>query len=191
MIHLPPFRFHCVGGCWDRTQDSCDCGIGCQTYSNSTYVKSELLEHFFCPGVPVELVQSIWRSGNYSSENYSTGKPEFTTTYSAIRNSLLRIKALMPTMFLKGTVSRDFRLQVFLLTEGFSFLFCWATIGQQYTFIAWFFIWIFCYIWYCCQCGPQVSLTPTANLPPAWFWHKWQINAAAGDTVDNFSGYQC
>jgi hypothetical protein len=28
--HLPPLRFHCVGGCWDRTQDSCDFGIGCQ-----------------------------------------------------------------------------------------------------------------------------------------------------------------
>jgi hypothetical protein len=24
-------KFHCVGGCWDRTQDSCDFGIGCQT----------------------------------------------------------------------------------------------------------------------------------------------------------------
>ncbi len=30
-FHLPPLRFHCVGGCWDRTQDSCDFGIGCQT----------------------------------------------------------------------------------------------------------------------------------------------------------------
>jgi hypothetical protein len=29
--HLPPLRFHCVGGCWDRTQDSCDYGIDCQT----------------------------------------------------------------------------------------------------------------------------------------------------------------
>ncbi len=24
MFHLPPLRFHCVGGCWDRTKDSCD-----------------------------------------------------------------------------------------------------------------------------------------------------------------------
>ncbi len=30
-LHLPPLRFHCVGGCWDRTQDSCDYGIGWQT----------------------------------------------------------------------------------------------------------------------------------------------------------------
>jgi hypothetical protein len=21
LLHLPPLRFHCVGGCWDRTQD--------------------------------------------------------------------------------------------------------------------------------------------------------------------------
>jgi hypothetical protein len=27
----PPFRFHCFGGCWDRTQDCCDFGIGSQT----------------------------------------------------------------------------------------------------------------------------------------------------------------
>ncbi len=31
LLHLPPLRFHHVGGCWDRTQDSCDYGIGCQT----------------------------------------------------------------------------------------------------------------------------------------------------------------
>jgi hypothetical protein len=29
-IYLPPLRFRGVGGCWDRTQDSCDFGIGCQ-----------------------------------------------------------------------------------------------------------------------------------------------------------------
>jgi hypothetical protein len=28
---LPPRRFYFVGGCWDRTKDSCDYGIGCQT----------------------------------------------------------------------------------------------------------------------------------------------------------------
>ncbi len=31
LIHLPPLRFHCVGGCRNRTQDCCDYGIGCQT----------------------------------------------------------------------------------------------------------------------------------------------------------------
>jgi hypothetical protein len=31
LLHLPPLRFHCVGGCWDRTEDSCDFGIDSQT----------------------------------------------------------------------------------------------------------------------------------------------------------------
>ncbi len=31
LLHLPPLRFHCVGGCWARTQDSCDYVIDCQT----------------------------------------------------------------------------------------------------------------------------------------------------------------
>ncbi len=31
LLLLPPLRFHCVGGCWDRTQDSCDYGLVCQT----------------------------------------------------------------------------------------------------------------------------------------------------------------
>ncbi len=29
--HLPSLRFHCVGGCWDRTQDGCDFDIGSWT----------------------------------------------------------------------------------------------------------------------------------------------------------------
>ncbi len=24
LLYLPPLRFHCVGGCWDRTQDRLD-----------------------------------------------------------------------------------------------------------------------------------------------------------------------
>ncbi len=24
LLHLPPLRLHCVGGCWDRAQDCCD-----------------------------------------------------------------------------------------------------------------------------------------------------------------------
>jgi hypothetical protein len=30
LLHLPPLRFHCVEGCWDRTY-CCDFGIGSQT----------------------------------------------------------------------------------------------------------------------------------------------------------------
>jgi hypothetical protein len=28
LLHLPPLSFPCVGGCWDRTPDCCDFGIG-------------------------------------------------------------------------------------------------------------------------------------------------------------------
>jgi hypothetical protein len=31
LLHLPPLNFHCVGGCWDQTQDSCNFSIGTQT----------------------------------------------------------------------------------------------------------------------------------------------------------------
>ncbi len=30
-FHLPPLRFHCVGGCWDQTHECCDYGIDCHT----------------------------------------------------------------------------------------------------------------------------------------------------------------
>ncbi len=31
LLHLPPLRFHCADGCWDRTQDRCILCIGSQT----------------------------------------------------------------------------------------------------------------------------------------------------------------
>jgi hypothetical protein len=31
LLHLPPLRFHCADGCWDRTQDRCNLCIGSQT----------------------------------------------------------------------------------------------------------------------------------------------------------------
>ncbi len=31
LLHLLPLKFHCVGECWDWSQDCCDYGIGCQT----------------------------------------------------------------------------------------------------------------------------------------------------------------
>jgi hypothetical protein len=31
LLHLPPLKFYFVGGCWDRTQDCCDFGIGSET----------------------------------------------------------------------------------------------------------------------------------------------------------------
>jgi hypothetical protein len=32
LLHLPPLRFHCADGCWDRTQDRCNLCIGSQTF---------------------------------------------------------------------------------------------------------------------------------------------------------------
>ncbi len=37
LLHLPPLRFHCVEGCLDRTKESCDYGIGCQTLYITTW----------------------------------------------------------------------------------------------------------------------------------------------------------
>ncbi len=34
LLHLPPLRFHCVGGCWDRAQDSCDFGVAIRRSSH-------------------------------------------------------------------------------------------------------------------------------------------------------------
>jgi hypothetical protein len=31
LLHLPPLRFQCVGGCWDPTQDCYDFGTDSQT----------------------------------------------------------------------------------------------------------------------------------------------------------------
>ncbi len=31
LLHLPPLRFHCVGGCWDGSQVCCDCNISNRT----------------------------------------------------------------------------------------------------------------------------------------------------------------
>ncbi len=31
LLHLPPLRFHCADGCWDRTKDRCNWCIGSQT----------------------------------------------------------------------------------------------------------------------------------------------------------------
>jgi hypothetical protein len=31
LLCLPPFRFHCVGGCWGRTQNCCDFSVDSRT----------------------------------------------------------------------------------------------------------------------------------------------------------------
>ncbi len=44
LLHLPPLRFHCVGGCWDWTEDCCDIGI--DTQSLQSLVTVDLTVHF-------------------------------------------------------------------------------------------------------------------------------------------------
>ncbi len=46
LLHLPPPRFHCVEGCWDQTQDSCDFSIGCQTLASRLHlIRSSWASH--------------------------------------------------------------------------------------------------------------------------------------------------
>jgi hypothetical protein len=35
LLHLPPLRFHCVGGCWDPTQDCCDLALTARRSNHS------------------------------------------------------------------------------------------------------------------------------------------------------------
>ncbi len=39
---LPPLKFHCAVGCWDRTQDRCNWCIGSQTLSRLDLVRTRL-----------------------------------------------------------------------------------------------------------------------------------------------------
>jgi hypothetical protein len=40
LLLLPPLKFHCVGGCLDRTQDYCDVYIGCQTLTPPNLIQT-------------------------------------------------------------------------------------------------------------------------------------------------------
>ncbi len=42
LLHRQPLRFHCVGRCWDQTQNSCSFGIGCQTLQPLGQISSTL-----------------------------------------------------------------------------------------------------------------------------------------------------
>jgi hypothetical protein len=44
---LPPIIFHCVGGCWDRTQDCCDFG-NCQPDALTTRLDLIHSEQWWC-----------------------------------------------------------------------------------------------------------------------------------------------
>ncbi len=42
LLHLPPLRFHCVGGWWDRTQDSAISALAVRCSSHWAYISSTL-----------------------------------------------------------------------------------------------------------------------------------------------------
>jgi hypothetical protein len=54
LLHLPPLRFHGVGGCWDRTQHCCGLGLDSQNSNHSAR---------FHPGMQVDYArESLERS---------------------------------------------------------------------------------------------------------------------------------
>jgi hypothetical protein len=42
LLHLPPLRFQCADGCWDRTQDRCNWCIDSQTLYPLGYISSTI-----------------------------------------------------------------------------------------------------------------------------------------------------
>ncbi len=54
LIYLTPHRFHSVGGCWDRTQDCCNFGIGSRTLQPLCWISStEKEQRKRCPLAPM------------------------------------------------------------------------------------------------------------------------------------------
>ncbi len=78
LLHLPPLRFHCVRGCWDRTQDCCDSGIDSQMLHATTrldliYIRLDLIHIFFITSwcfysqLKIRMHMKFWRS--YTNRN--------------------------------------------------------------------------------------------------------------------------
>ncbi len=61
LLHLPPLRFHCVGGCWDGTQDCCDFGVGSQTPEHSARYQPQILIYECCAKYRNYLILTIYR----------------------------------------------------------------------------------------------------------------------------------
>jgi hypothetical protein len=63
VLHLPALTFYCVGGCWDRTQDSCDYGIDCQTLELFGIISSTICQIF--PAKEEALPAAIFLLGQF------------------------------------------------------------------------------------------------------------------------------
>ncbi len=71
LLHLPPLRFNCVGGCWDRTQDCCDFGIGVRRSDHSS--RSHYLEIFLVLMRWRERTTMFWEPAPFPSLNSTAG----------------------------------------------------------------------------------------------------------------------
>ncbi len=69
LLQLPPLRFHCVGGCWDRTQDCRDFEIGSQTDALTSrpdliHNRPDLIYVFKCWSLGDQRSRCKWTSGS-------------------------------------------------------------------------------------------------------------------------------
>ncbi len=55
LLHLRPLKFHCVGGCWDRTQDCCDFGIGSIFNLSNKYICSQKLARKYAQKIAIDI----------------------------------------------------------------------------------------------------------------------------------------
>ncbi len=46
LLHLPPLRFHCAYGCWDRTQELCQDRTGALVVRRSNHYRLNLIRGF-------------------------------------------------------------------------------------------------------------------------------------------------
>jgi hypothetical protein len=115
LLHLPPLRFHCVGGCWDRTQDSCDFGIGFQMLCHAAYISSTLDYISSTLGDISSTLGYISSSLGYIS---STLGYISSTFWIHAKHKLIRtIRCRLP-QFLTATLSMVHKIERKKLTKG-------------------------------------------------------------------------
>jgi hypothetical protein len=82
--HLPPLRFHCVGGRWDRTQDSCDYVIGCQTLEpHSARSHPQMLFCCYFCSSPANFIFTLIQMHNYTS---TPSRPSPRSSFQKLTN---------------------------------------------------------------------------------------------------------
>jgi hypothetical protein len=109
------FIIHCVGWCWDRTQDSCDFGIGCQTLTSH---RLHLVQYLMASTRTLHLntvrdwrCRVLLRVVFFSAEWFGTEFLEFFYFSFTERNSELF------SLPIKGSEGNSEILLLFLFTE--------------------------------------------------------------------------